>query len=129
MDKDTSDIKIPASKDSQDLHKTPEQVSSEQERKFRAAPKLNKSPFHGLWALTNRDLRKWYTNPAQLIISLITPIVWLGLFGKALNFSSFIAQPGIPIATQNAILLSYFGTTSYFSFLSCGMRSEEHTSE
>jgi ABC-2 type transport system permease protein len=47
--------------------------------------------------------------------------VWLGLFGKALNFGSFISQPGIPIAQQNAILISYFGTTSYFSFLSCGM--------
>jgi ABC-2 type transport system permease protein len=91
------------------------------EKRFRVAPKLSNSPFHGLWALTNRDLRKWYTSPPQLIISLITPIVWLGLFGKALNFASFISQPGIPIATQNAILISYFGTTSYFSFLACGM--------
>jgi ABC-2 type transport system permease protein len=121
MDKVNTNSKIIASKDPEDQTKTPEQVSAGQERRFRAAPKLNKSPFHGLWALTNRDLRKWYTNPAQLIISLITPIVWLGLFGKALNFGSFISQPGIPIAQQNAILISYFGTTSYFSFLSCGM--------
>jgi ABC-2 type transport system permease protein len=121
MDKVNTNSKIIASKDPEEQTKTPEQVSAGQERRFRAAPKLNKSPFHGLWALTNRDLRKWYTNPAQLIISLITPIVWLGLFGKALNFGSFISQPGIPIAQQNAILISYFGTTSYFSFLSCGM--------
>ena len=56
----------------------------------RPSPKINKSPVHGLWALTKRDLRKWYTNPYQLIISLVQPVIWMGLFGKALNFSSFI---------------------------------------
>ena len=76
---------------------------------------------HGLWALTNRDLRKWYTNPIQLFVSLVQPIVWLGLFGKALNFGSFISGSGATLAQQNAILKSFFGTTSYFSFLACGM--------
>ena len=88
---------------------------------LRAPPKLNKSPLHGLWALTNRDLRKWYTNPIQLFVSLIQPIVWLGLFGKAVNFGDFISGSGVSLAQQNAILTSIFGTTSYFSFLSCGM--------
>ena len=62
---------------------TQEQVVEERERErtFRAAPKLNKSPLHGLWALTNRDLVKWYKDPIQLFISLIQPVVWLGLFG------------------------------------------------
>lgn len=96
-------------------------VVVEKERKFRAAPKMNESPLHGLWALTNRDLRKWYTNPIQLFVSLIQPIVWLALFGKALNFGSFISGPGVSQAQQNAILKSFFGTTSYFSFLACGM--------
>jgi ABC-2 type transport system permease protein len=68
----------------------------------RTIPRLNTSPLHGLWALTKRDLKKWYTNPYQLLISLIQPAVWLGLFGKAIPFGSF-------------------GTTSYFSFLACGM--------
>lgn len=77
-------------------------------------PKINKSPLHALWALTNRDLRKWYTNPIQLLISLIQPVVWLALFGKALNFGSFIPSSQI---TQ------LFGTSSYFSFLACGMLS------
>lgn len=88
-------------------------------------PKVNKGPTHGLWALTKRDLRKWYTNPYQLIISLIQPVIWMGLFGKALNFSSFItAGAGASGASQaevNAALLSFFGTTSYFSYLVCGM--------
>jgi ABC-2 type transport system permease protein len=48
-------------------------------------------------------------------------VVWLALFGKALNFSTFISGSGAPLAKQNAILLGYFGTTSYFSFLACGM--------
>jgi ABC-2 type transport system permease protein len=44
------------------------------------------------------------------------------LFGKALNFGDFISgAPGVTPAEQNAILLSFFGTTSYFSFLACGM--------
>jgi ABC-2 type transport system permease protein len=84
-------------------------------------PKLNKSPTHGLWALTKRDLRKWYTNPYQLIISLIQPVIWMGLFGKALNFSSFITGSGASTSTADAVLLKYFGTTSYFSYLVCGM--------
>jgi ABC-2 type transport system permease protein len=87
----------------------------------RTVPKLNTSPLHGLWALTKRDLKKWYTNLPQLFISLIQPIVWLGLFGKALNFGSFITSGGAPPAQANAIMLSIFGTTSYFSFLACGM--------
>ena len=90
-------------------------------RSAREPPKLDTSPLHGLWALTRRDLRKWYTNPYQLIISLIQPVVWLGIFGKALNFGSFISSAGAPPAIQNQIMLQTFGTTSYFSFLSVGM--------
>ena len=93
----------------------------DEEAKFRAAPKMNKSPLHGIWALTNRDLKKWYKNPIQLFISLIQPVVWLGLFGKALNFTAFVSQSGAPQSVQNQILLNTFGTTSYFSFLSAGM--------
>jgi ABC-2 type transport system permease protein len=121
MAKTDTDNKIKTSENPEDQVEPVDQILVEEEKRFRAAPKLDRSPLHGLWALTNRDLRKWYTSPPQLIISLITPIVWLGLFGKALNFSSFISSSGIPIAQQNAILISYFGTTSYFSFLSCGM--------
>jgi len=82
---------------------------------------LNMSPVHGLWALTNRDLRKWYKNPIQLFISLIQPVVWLGLFGKAINFGAFVSGAGGTQAQQNAIMLNMFGTTSYYSFLACGM--------
>ncbi len=85
-----------------------------------SAQKANTGPLHGLWALTQRDLRKWYGNPIQLFISLIQPVIWLGVFGKALNFGSFIAQSGAPASVTNGIMLSTFGTTSYFSYLACG---------
>jgi ABC-2 type transport system permease protein len=99
-----------------------EQKEREEERAFRAAPTLNKSPWHGLWALTNRDLVKWYKNPIQLIISLVQPIVWLGLFGKAFNIGAiFSSQPGVTTAQVNQINLQTFGTTSYFSYLGAGM--------
>jgi len=101
---------------------TQEQVLQEsraRERTFRAAPKLNKSPIHGLWALTNRDLVKWYKNPIQLFISLIQPVVWLGLFGKAFNITGLFSSQ-VPSAAVSAINLGTFGTTSYFSYLAAG---------
>ncbi len=101
-----------------------ETVTSEERQdaapSVRRAPKANTGPFHGLWALTQRDLRKWYGNPIQLIISLIQPAVWLGVFGKALNFGSFVTQSGAPPSVASAIMQSTFGTTSYFSYLACG---------
>lgn len=87
---------------------------------FGSPPKADTGPLHGLWALTQRDLRKWYGNPIQLFISLIQPVIWLGVFGKALNFGSFIAQSGAPASVTDQIMRSTFGTTSYFSFLACG---------
>ncbi len=119
MDKTKAKEEIPSEKS------TPSEnaavVPAGNRKPSRPTPKINESPLHGLWALTNRDLRKWYSNPIQLFLSLFQPIIWLGLFGKALNFGDFIAGSGAPIAQQNAILQSFFGTTSYFSFLSCGM--------
>lgn len=84
----------------------------ETERAFRQTPVLNKSPLHGLWALTNRDLVKWYKNPIQLIVSLIQPAVWLGLFGNAFNLGSLV-----PAAEFQA----GFGATNYISYLGAGM--------
>jgi ABC-2 type transport system permease protein len=104
--------KTKSTRSGEDLEEQSKGVSSEKHRIVRAPPKLSRSPLHGLWALTNRDLRKWYTNPVQLITSLIQPVVWLALFGKALNFGTFLSLP-----EQQ----QYFGTTSYFSFLACGM--------
>lgn len=84
-----------------------------------SAVQIDTSPLHGLWALTNRDLRKWYTNPFQLFMSLIQPVIWLGLFGKALNFGAVFTST-VP-QNGNGIIYSIFGTSNYFSFLSAGM--------
>ncbi|WP_069808042.1 ABC transporter permease [Vulcanisaeta thermophila] len=90
-------------------------------------------PLHGLWALTDRELKKWYKTPIVLIISLIQPVVWLAFFGKSMNLGSmFISGLNIPglnipkevideIAAQ--VLKATFGTTDYFSFLAVGMLS------
>lgn len=95
---------------------------------------VNKSMFHGLWALTNKELKKWYKTPVLLFMTLIQPVLWLGLFGKAVNFGGIFTGgsfsiPGfnIPKAVldqiANTIMLSTFGTTDYFSFLAVGMLS------
>ncbi len=96
--------------------------------------KTDRSPIHGLWALTNRELKKWYKVPVLLFMSLIQPVIWLGLFGKAMNFGSLLTGgsfniPGLNIPKQvldqlsNQMMQSTFGTTDYFSFLAVGMLS------
>jgi ABC-2 type transport system permease protein len=93
---------------------------SQAQQPVRPTPKMNTGPFHGLWALTHRDLRKWYSNRIQLLIAMVQPIIWMGVFGKALNFGAFITSSGGSPAAVQSIMLSTFGTTSYFSYLACG---------
>ncbi|MGC8630972.1 MAG: ABC transporter permease [Thermoprotei archaeon] len=93
---------------------------------------INNGPLHGLWAITNRELKKWYKNYILLIMSLVQPILWLGLFGKSMNLGSLFSAnslniPGLDIPKQVLdsisadIMKSTFGTTNYFSFLAAGM--------
>lgn len=95
---------------------------------------VNKSPLHGFWALTNRDLKKWYKAPFILLMSLTQPFIWLALFGKAMNFSAVFTGgsfniPGLNIPKQvldqlaKQVMNSTFGTSDYFSFLAVGMLS------
>jgi len=104
----------------------------------------SRSPLHGLWALTNRELKKWYKNPYLLIMSIIQPLIWMGLFGRAMNIgaiftSTQITIPQIPgvdpsvvakvvgaLSSQfNAtkIMEDTFGTSDYFSYMSVGILS------
>lgn len=93
---------------------------------------VGKGMMHGLWALTNRELMKWYKVPILLFMSLIQPVIWLGLFGKAMNFGAlFTGQsfniPGLNIPKRvidsiaSQLMENTFGTTDYFSFLAAGM--------
>jgi len=81
---------------------------------------MNTGPLHGLWALTHRDLRKWYSNRIQLLIALVQPVIWMGVFGKAFNIGAIITQSGASSAAATSAILSTFGVTSYFSYLACG---------
>jgi len=105
---------------------------------------ISKSKLHGLWALTNRELKKWYKAPTVFILTLIQPIIWLGLLGNALNISSLVSSSSFAIPPQvitnlqlsptqitglqalfsnmgDTIMQSTFGTTSYISFMAVGM--------
>jgi ABC-2 type transport system permease protein len=103
----------------------------------------SKNPTHGLWALTNRELKKWYKNPFLLFMSIIQPLIWMGLFGRAMNLgaiftSSSITLPVInpPLTPQQRfqlgqyfsgisaqIMKNTFGTSDYFSFMAVGIIS------
>ncbi|MFP3289749.1 MAG: ABC transporter permease [Candidatus Nanopusillus acidilobi] len=95
---------------------------------------VDRSPLHGLWTLTNRELKKWYKAPVILLLSIIQPIFWIALFGKAMNIGSIfsgttISIPGLNIPKSiidqigQEILKQTFGTTDYFSYLAAGMLS------
>jgi ABC-2 type transport system permease protein len=81
---------------------------------------VSKSKLHGLWALTNRELKKWYKAPVVFILTLIQPVIWLGLLGNALNLGALIPS-NIPGISQDVILKATFGTSSYISFMAVGM--------
>jgi ABC-2 type transport system permease protein len=74
----------------------------------------SKSKMHGLWALTNRELKKWYKAPVIFILSIVQPILWMGLLGKALNIGALI-PPNVLHQTLNA--------NDYFSYMAVGMIS------
>ncbi|MEM2108091.1 MAG: ABC transporter permease [Candidatus Bathyarchaeia archaeon] len=101
-----------------------------------------KSKIHGVWALTNRELKKWYKAPVVFVLTLIQPVIWLGLLGNALNLSSLFSANSIQIppeiirqfspaqiaalsqffnGLEDQIMRSTFGTTSYLSFMAVGM--------
>ncbi|MGQ9551324.1 MAG: ABC transporter permease [Candidatus Bathycorpusculaceae bacterium] len=103
----------------------------------------SKSKLHGLWALTNRELKKWYKAPVIFILSIIQPILWMGMLGKAMNIGAIFSGSQItfphinpPLTPQQLlqlsqffgelqsnIMLDAFNTTDYFSFMSVGMIS------
>jgi ABC-2 type transport system permease protein len=79
----------------------------------------SRSRLHGLWALTNRELKKWYKAPVIFVLSIIQPIIWMGLLGKAMNLSALIpTNTGLNV---QAIMKVSLGTSDYFSFMAVGM--------
>jgi len=105
----------------------------------------SKSRLHGLWALTNRELKKWYKAPVIFTLSIIQPILWMGLLGKAMNINAIFSPDKIqqlmgglvltpPLTLtqsvqlggffqglQTGIMQNTFHTSDYFSFMAVGM--------
>jgi ABC-2 type transport system permease protein len=84
-------------------------------------------------ALYEREMVKWFRQKIQLVFVVIIPLMWMGLFGKSLNFSMLFRIPDVPgIEPMRAqiqhlieeyIVKRYFGTYDYFSFFVVGMLS------
>ncbi len=83
--------------------------------------------------LYEREMRKWFRQKVQLVFVVVVPLMWMGLFGKSLNFSALFRIPDIPGAEQlraqiqvlieEYIVKRYFGGYDYFSFFVVGMLS------
>lgn len=69
------------------------------------------------YALYIREMKHWYRVKIQIFMTLIQPIVWLGLFGQSFNVLGLL-PPGLP-GLDPASLLS--GAPDYFSYLATGM--------
>jgi ABC-2 type transport system permease protein len=79
----------------------------------------SRSKLHGLWALTNRELKKWYQQPFVLVMGIVQPILWLALLGKAMNIGNIVT--GIPGVDPKLVMMHTFGTADYFSFMAMSM--------
>ena len=63
--------------------------------------KLNEhhpSKFHGIWALTKRELKKWLKEPIILLMAILQPVLWMGLFGKAMNIGNMFSSSNINLS-------------------------------
>jgi ABC-2 type transport system permease protein len=75
--------------------------------------------YRDLMALIRRELLIWVRSPIGIITSLVFPIMYLALFGQALNLGKLLQLGGPQPAsvTQAAFL----GAPDYFSYFSVGM--------
>ena len=87
------------------------------------------------YVLMCRELKRWYRSKVLLIATIIQPVLWLGLFGKAMNITGMFNIPEEileelpPSLTSklsilfNSIIKEYFGVANidYFSYMAMGM--------
>jgi ABC-2 type transport system permease protein len=55
------------------------------------------SKFHGIWALTKRELKKWMNEPIILFMAIMQPVIWMGLFGKAMNIGNMFSTSNLNV--------------------------------
>lgn len=48
--------------------------------------------FQGLLALTGREIKKWLKEPVMLMMIILQPVIWMGLFGKAMNLNAIFSM-------------------------------------
>jgi len=57
-------------------------------------------------------------------MSIIQPIIWMGLFGRAMNIGAMLTNnPLVPPQIADELMKNTFGVSDYFSFMSVGMLS------
>jgi len=69
-------------------------------------------------ALTIRELKHWYRVKVQIVLTMVTPLIWLGLFGQAFRLEQLA---GGGSASPEAIGNFFAGAPNYFSFMAIGM--------
>lgn len=65
------------------------------------------SRFHGIWALTKRELKKWLNEPIILFMAIMQPLIWMGLFGKAMNIGNLFSSSSLGLSDPIPIPGSY----------------------
>ncbi|MDR0888035.1 MAG: ABC transporter permease [Candidatus Methanoplasma sp.] len=63
--------------------------------------------YRAVISLTSREMKHWYRNRMQILITIVQPLVWLGLFG-------FAIQPFV-------VMRGFESYPEYFDFLSIGI--------
>ncbi|BAN91086.1 ABC transporter permease [Aeropyrum camini] len=80
--------------------------------------------------LTRREIVKWVNRRSVLVVSIITPIFWIALFGKSFNLYNLVqtSDPSLSPAVAEAVrtvmtkrLERVFGTPDYFTYVATGM--------
>lgn len=85
----------------------------------------------GTYGLFVREMTKWLRQRFQIVLAFTVPLVWLFLFGKSFDLTSFLRLPlDIPpalreqvAAMMEEVILRVFGSLSYFDFFAVGMLS------
>ena len=75
------------------------------------------------FALTGRELKHWYRSKMQIFMALIQPIIWLGLFGFAMNgfINSAMEQVGQEIDYMSFLIIGLVIITALTTSMNAGM--------
>jgi ABC-2 type transport system permease protein len=82
--------------------------------------------------LLTREIKKWAGRRPVLLVSLITPLFWILLFGKSFNIMGIIETSvpslNIPVSVAQSVvealretIYQIFGTRDYFTYIASGM--------